>query len=157
MMVLPTVLLTLSALSGAGGIVLSAQSMVDSLNASATTRFVQEQNERNVLRFQACSEKLDKSLEDLGKQRMIISKNFNVFVNAFEKIHNRPEFSTSENVQLPKFDFDEIKNVSIIAEAVMGAALGAVGGSVLAAASTSGKNPGKQSDSPQIGLRLLLG
>lgn len=138
MLILPTVIIALSGISGAGGIALSAKSMVDSFNASATTRYVQEQNEKNVLRFQACSEKLNDSLEDLGKQRMIITKNFSVFVNAFEKIHNRPNFTTSESVQLPEFDFEEIKNVSIVAEAVLGSTLGAIGGSVLAAASTSG-------------------
>lgn len=138
MLILPTVIFALSGISGAGGIALSAKSMVDSFNASATTRYVQEQNEKNVLRFQACSEKLNDSLEDLGKQRMIITKNFSVFVNAFEKIHNRPNFTTSESVQFPEFDFEEIKNVSIVAEAVLGSTLGAIGGSVLAAASTSG-------------------
>lgn len=138
MLVLPTIIFALSGISGASGIALSAKSMVDSFEASATTRYVQEQNEKNILRFQACSEELNQSLEDLGRQRMVITKNFSVFINAFEKIHNKPEFSTSENVQLPKFDFDEIKNVSIVAEAALGSTIGAVGGAVLAAVSTSG-------------------
>lgn len=138
MLLLPTILFTLSGISGAGGLVLSAKSMVDSLDASATTRLIQEQNEKNVLRFQACSENLNKSLEDLGKQRYTITKNFSVFVKAFEQIHNRPDFSTSEDVELPKFDFEEIKSVSIISETILGSTLGAVGGSAMAAASTSG-------------------
>ena len=45
MLVLPTILLTLSGISGAGGITLSVKSFVDSMEASSTNRYVQEQNE----------------------------------------------------------------------------------------------------------------
>ncbi len=138
MLLLPTIILTLSGISGAGGIALSAKSVVDSLNAAAVNRQTQFQNERNILRFQSVSEKLESSMEDLGKQRMVITKNFSAFISAFEKIHNKPEFSQSEDAEFPQFDFDEIKNVSIIADAFLGATLGAVGGSALAAAAASG-------------------
>ena len=138
MLALPVIIITLSSISGAGGIALSAKSMVDSMNASAKNRLTQEQNERNILRFHACSEKLNGMLEDLGRQRMVIAKNFNVFTKAFEKIHNRPEFTRADDITFPMFDFNEIKNVSVLADAFLGAAVGAVGGSVLAAAATSG-------------------
>lgn len=138
MLVLPTIIIALSSISGAGGIALSAKSLVDSMNAAATNRFTQEQNERNVLRFQAVSDKLNSALEDLGKQRMVITKNFSVFINAFERIHNKPEFTHEESVAFPEFDFNEIKNVSIVAADFLGATIGAIGGSALAAAATSG-------------------
>lgn len=138
MLILPTILIVLSGVSGAGGLMLTAKSTVDSLNATAKNRFVQERNERNLLRFDSCSENLDKSLNDLGKQRMVITKNFNVFIDAFEKIHNRPEFSTGENVDFPKFDIKEIRNVSVVAEVTLGMAGGAVIGSSLGAAAASG-------------------
>ena len=93
MFFLPVVILALSGISGAGGVALSAKSVVDSLEASSTNRYVQERNERNLLRFEACSDQLEKAIYSFGKQRVTISKNFNVFINAFEKIHNRPEFS----------------------------------------------------------------
>ena len=138
MLVLPTVLFALSGISGAGGIALSVQSVVDSMQASSTNRHVQERNERNILRFEACSTRLDVSLGELGKQRMIIAKNFNVFINAFEKIHNRPEFSARERTAFPSFNFDEIKNVSVVANVLVGTAGGAVAGSALGAAAASG-------------------
>ena len=138
MIILPVVLLGLSGIGGAGGIALSAKGIVDSLEASATNRYVQEENERNMLRFGACSKQLDEALQRLGKQRMVIAKNFNVFVNAFEKIHNRPEFSTGEDAVFPTFDFDEIKNVSVVADMCLGVASGAVAGSALGAAAASG-------------------
>ena len=78
MLLLPTIIITLSSISGAGGIALSAKSLVDSMSASATNRFTQEQNEKNILRFQAVSEKLNVALEELGKQRMVITKNFDM-------------------------------------------------------------------------------
>ena len=138
MLILPTILLTLSGISGAGGLALTVKSVADSLDASAKNRFVQERNERNLLRFEACSTKLNDALLDLGKQRMVITKNFNVFINAFEKIHNRPEFSMSEDADFPKFDVEEIKNVSVVSEAILGATGGALIGSSLGAAAANG-------------------
>lgn len=138
MLLIPTIIFTLSGISGAGGIALSVKSIADSMQASATNRFVQEQNERNILRFEACSQKLDQALSELGKQRMVIAKNFSVFINAFEKIHNRPEFSQNQDVEFPSFDFDEIKNVSVVANVFVGSTTGAVVGSVLGAAAASG-------------------
>ena len=138
MLILPTILLTLSGISGAGGIALSVKSVVDSMQVASTNRYVQERNERNLLRFEAVSGKLDKAFETLGEQRMVIAKNFRVFINAFEQIHNRPEFSTKENIAFPSFSFDEIKNVSVVANAVVGTAGGAVVGSALGAAAASG-------------------
>lgn len=88
MLLLPTIIGALSGISGAGGLALSVKSVVDSLDASATNRQTQSQNERNILRFQSVSEKLETSLENLGKQRMVVTKNFNVFVRSYEKIHN---------------------------------------------------------------------
>ena len=90
MLVLPTVLFAISGISGAGGIVLQIKSAIDSSDASVTNRMAQEQNEKNLMRFEACSKQLDQSLEALGRQRIVITKNFNIFVDAFEKIHNRP-------------------------------------------------------------------
>jgi len=138
MLVLPTIIIALSSISGTDGITLSDKSLVDSMNAAATNRFTQEQNERNVLRFQAVSDKLNSTLEELGKQRMVITKNFSVFIKAFERIHNKPEFTREESVDFPEFDFNEIKNVSIVAADFLGATVGAIGGSALAAAATSG-------------------
>lgn len=138
MLVLPTIILVLSGVAGTGGIILNVKSVADSLDASAKNRFVQERNERNILRFESCSEKLDKALNDLGKQRMVITKNFKLFIDAFEKIHNRPEFTVNESEAFPQFDIKEIENVSIVAGEVLGMAGGAVIGSSLGAAASSG-------------------
>ena len=138
MLVLPTIILILSGISGTGGILLSAKSVADSLNASATTRAAQERNDRNLLRFQSVSNKLEETMEQLGRQRMVITKNFKAFTEAFEKIHNRPDFINVESGSIPSFRFEEIKSVSVLADQFLGAAAGALGGAALAAAATSG-------------------
>lgn len=138
MIALPVILIAISGISGSGGIALQIGSAIDSIDASATNRMSQERNEKNLARLKACSAQLDRSLKSLGQQRMVITKNFNVFVNAFEKIHNRPEFTSGENIDFPKFDFDEIKNISVVATQLLGSTVGAIGGSVLSTAAATG-------------------
>lgn len=138
MLLLPTICLSLSAISGAGGIALSTKSVVDTLNASVTNRFVQEKNEQMLLRFDAVSQKTETAMNDLGITRMRVTKNFSVFVNAFEKIHNRPSFKDFEHWELPAFNFEEIKNVTVVADLILGSASGAIAGTVLGAAAASG-------------------
>lgn len=120
MITLPAILLTLSGISGAGGLALSVKSTIDSLEVSSKNRFIQDKNEKNVLKFESVSEKLEDALNDLGKQRITISKNFSVFINAFEKIKNKPDFIRVEGDILPEFSFEEIRNVSIVAEMALG-------------------------------------
>lgn len=137
-MLIPILVGTLSAISGGGGIALGAKGAIDLIDASATDRATQMQNKENVLRFEACSEKLTESLENLGRQRMIVTKNFNVFINAFEKIKNRPKFVDRENSEFPIVEFDEIRNVSVEAEVILGTVVGTAVGGALAAAAASG-------------------
>lgn len=139
-LLIPAVIGTLSGISGASGLALSAKGLVDAMNTSAASRQVQERNEKNLLRFEACSKKLEISLQELGEQRMIISKNFNVFIHAFEEIKNPPEFSKREQVELPAFDFEEIKKVAVDASMIAGMAGGAFVGSFCGAAAAAGTN-----------------
>lgn len=138
MLLLPTLLSVFGAITGAGGLTISVKGIADLLDAAATNRAAQEENEERLMRFESVSDNLNLSLESLGKQRMIISKNFKVFASNFEKIHNKPSFSTGEDINLPEFNFDEIKNISVVADSIMGATLGAIGGSVFASAAAAG-------------------
>lgn len=139
-LLIPAVIGTLSGISGASGLVLSIKGVVDSVNTSAASRQVQERNEKNMLRFEACSQKLETSLQELGEQRMIISKNFNVFIHAFEEIHNAPEFSKQEQDEFPTFDFEEIKKVAVEVSVIVGMAGGVCVGSFCGAAAAAGTN-----------------
>lgn len=140
MIVIPAVISVLSAASGTGGLVLSVKGFIDQLDADATTRYVQEQNERNMLRLDEVSKRTDQEFNALGKQRLAISKNFGVFVKCFEKIHNKPEFSSFQDPDLAAFDFAEIESVSVFADLDALTAAGAVVGSVFGAAAAGGTN-----------------
>ena len=64
---------------------------------------VQEQNERNLLRFEEASKRTDQEFNALGKQRLAISKNFAVFVKAFEKqwmTDNKPHGFDVQDIRL---------------------------------------------------------
>ena len=138
MLLLPTILFTISGISGAGGIALSLKNTIDSMDVSCKSRYIKEKHEKNVLRFEACSNKLESELQELGKQRMLISKNFSVFINAFEKIKNKPQFTKKDEEIFPEFDILEIKNSSVVANMALGGAGGAAIGSFLGAAAASG-------------------
>lgn len=140
MIVVPAVITALSAISGTGGLVLSISGLRDQLAADATNRYVQEQNERNLLRFEAVSKRTDEEFSALGKQRLAISRSFGVFVKAFERIHNTPEFSSFQDPGLSAFDFEEIESVAVFADSSTVTAAGAMAGSIFGAAAASGTN-----------------
>lgn len=138
MLVLPTIIIALGSISGAGGIALAAKGAADTIEAGSINRQIQLQNDKNLMRFYSVSDILDGTLKDLGKQRAIISKNFIVFANAYEMIRNRPTFSKVESPDLPKFDFDEVKNVAVLADSFLAAGAGAAAGTFFSALAVSG-------------------
>lgn len=138
MLVLPALVIALSGIGGAGGIAMAAKGAVDTIEASATNRLTQSQNEKNLMRFYSVSDILDDELKDLGKQRAIITKNFKVFADSYERIINKPYFGKIESADFPKFDFDEIKNVAVLADSFLAAGAGAAVGSVFSAIAVSG-------------------
>ncbi len=138
MLVLPALVIALSGIGGAGGIAMAAKGAVDTIEASATNRLTQSQNEKNLMRFYSVSDILDDELKNLGKQRTIITKNFKVFADSFERIRNKPYFGKVESADFPKFDFDEIKNVAVLADSFLAAGAGAAVGSVFSAIAVSG-------------------
>lgn len=140
MIVIPAVITALSAVAGTGGLVLNIRGQIDQASADATIRYVQEQNERDCLRFTSVSERLDSELKALGKQRLAISKNFSTFVKAFEKIHNTPEFTSMQNPNFSAFSFDELASVTVWADSAAITAVGAMAGSVFGAAAAGGVN-----------------
>lgn len=137
-MLVPWTLGTLAAIGiGTGSLVgLGGIIGLDEANDKNTETLIL--HEKNVNRFKASSKKMESCLNDLGKQRLVISKNFKVFAETFEKIKNKPSFSELENQDFPKFDFDEIKNISFTAEACLGAGLGAIGGTAMGAVAAAG-------------------
>lgn len=82
-------------------------------------------------------------MDALGKTELEILHSLDEFSAIFEKIHNRPVFKEykRENITIPTFDPEEIKNVSVGAGVLLGgiggAAMGTAGGFAAAGATTS--------------------
>lgn len=83
------------------------------------------------------------TMDSLGKQELNILASFKQFSAVFEKIHNRPQFAeyTHENVSLPTYNSEKLKEAHIGANILLGglsgAALGTAGGFAAAGATTA--------------------
>jgi hypothetical protein len=76
-------------------------------------------------------------LENLGELNLNIWKNFHRFSIAFEKIKNKPEFSSNSNekISFSRNELEEIKKISITAVDVLSAGVLTVGGTAIACVS----------------------
>lgn len=89
--------------------------------------------------FKESSEHTQLRINQLGKTEVKVIASFKQFTDAFEKIKNRPEFVLHEKENnLPEFDFKEIKQVSVVSKAILGAVGGAAAGSIFGAVASSG-------------------
>lgn len=71
-----------------------------------------------------------KLLDGIGEKEMEILTSFNVFSDLIEKIQNRPQFQTQdlEEFELPKYEIEEIKDISTGAKVLLGGLGGAMAG-----------------------------
>ena len=133
------ILLPIAVAAGAGGLGLGFNGVADLASAKELSVEAEKCNEKNIARFTKAHENCQKQLEELGELEFNVVSYFQYFVDAYEKIVNRPEFSTKDfDVSLPEFDFKEIKTVSVAAKAFLGATVGATTGSIFGAAAASG-------------------
>ncbi len=125
---------------GVGSAVHGAAKMKE---ANDTMKSAQSCHEDNMKKFESKNESTSISMDKLGKLELEILHSFGEFADVFEKIKNRPVFETytKAGVTLPKYDGEEIKNVSIGAGVLLGgiggAGLGAAGGFAAAGATTA--------------------
>lgn len=82
-------------------------------------------------------------MDKLGKTELYILQSFSEFSDVIEKIQNRPQFKeyARDGVELPKYDKEELKQVSVGAGVILGglggAATGTAGGLAAAGVTTS--------------------
>ena len=142
-MPLPFILGAAAAIAGAAGVGSGIHGAVKMKEANDTVKEATERNEKNVAKFEKCSEKTNKKMDELGKLELNILKGFEEFSNTIEKIQNRPQFKefSRDNVSLPKYDKEALTNVSVGASALLGglggAAVGTAGGFAAAGATTA--------------------
>ena len=142
-MPLPLILGVGAAIAGVAGVGSGIHGAVKMKDAKDTMEVAERLHKRNIARFEEESEKTNKVMDKLGEEELRILSSFNDFTKVFEKIHNKPEFKKTniEGVDLPKYDAEKLKEVSIGAGALLGglggAAAGTAGGFAAAGATTA--------------------
>ena len=142
-MPLPLILGGLAAVAGAAGLGAGVHGAVKMKEANDTQKAAQERHNRNLKRFEQESDKTNREMDSLGTLELSILKDFDQFSEAFEKIQNKPEFKdlAHEKFQIPQYDKEKIKEVSIGAGVLLGglgsAAAGTAGGFAAAGATTA--------------------
>lgn len=142
-MPLPIILGVGAAIAGAAGIGSGIHGAAKMKEANDTMKSAENRHHINIKRFEKKSELTNKEMDKLGKLELEILNSFDDFSNTIERIQNRPTFKAynKEGVQLPKYDEEALKNVSVGAGVLLGglggAAVGTAGGFAAAGATTS--------------------
>lgn len=142
-MPLPVILGGLAAAAAAGGAVGGVKGAGKMVKANRTMKDAKKRHEENLKAFEQQNVSTCKDMDALGEAELKILKGFEDFSFTFEKIKNRPTFAAydKDDVQIPEYDGEKLKNVSIGAGVLLGglggAALGTAGGFAAAGATTS--------------------
>lgn len=142
-MPLPLILGIGALAAGAVGIK-SALEGVDTMQKSKERmEQIEKEHKDNIDGFEQCNKETAEKMDSLAIYEFEILESFELFSDLIEKIQNRPEFQAynKEGVELPKYDANHLKDVSIGAAVLLGglsgAALGTAGGFAAAGATTS--------------------
>lgn len=131
---------TVAAIGGVGSGIHGASKMKE---ANDTMKSADSRHKKNIARFDETSEETNKAMDELGALELEILHSFDDFSNTIEKIQNRPQFKEykKEGVEIPKYDKEALKKVSVGAGVLLGglggAAVGTAGGFAAAGATTS--------------------
>lgn len=142
-MPLPLILGIGAAIAGVTGVGTGIHGAVKMKEANDMMKAANSRHEENIKKFEAASEKTNKAMDKLGKMELYILQSFSEFSDVIEKIQNRPQFKeyTRDGVELPKYDKEELKQVSVGAGIILGglggAATGTAGGLAAAGVTTS--------------------
>lgn len=132
-----------AAIAGAAGVGTGIHGAVKMKEANDTMNTAKKRHEANIAKFKQKNTKTTKAMDQLGKLELDILHSFGDFSDIFEKIQNRPTFNhyRKNGVNLPTYDGEKIKEVSVGAGVLLGglggAGLGAAGGFAAAGATTA--------------------
>lgn len=142
-MPLPLILGIGAAIAGVTGVGTGIHGAVKMKEANDMMKAANSRHEENIKKFEAASEKTNKAMDKLGKMELYILQSFSEFSDVIEKIQNRPQFKeyARDGVELPKYDKEELKQVSVGAGIILGglggAATGTAGGLAAEGVTTS--------------------
>lgn len=142
-MPLPFILGGIAVAAGTAGVGTAIHGAKKMKDANDTMQSTNRRHERGMERLERQNQLTTKDMDNLGMLELEILHSFSEFSDVFEQIKNRPNFETySKNgVELPKYEGEKIKDVSIGAGVLLGglggAGLGAAGGFAAAGATTA--------------------
>ncbi len=129
-MPLPLILGVGAAIAGITGVGSGVHGAVKMKEAKDTMKSAEQRHQENQLKLEKKYEITSQYMEDLGKQELGILSSFNEFSELFEKIKNRPQFKEYEkdDIRIPEYDKEELKEISSGASAALGSAVAGVAG-----------------------------
>lgn len=142
-MPLPIILGVGAALAGITGVAKGVKGAMDVKDANDTLKAAERLHKQHIKTFEEKSEETNRVMDKLGEKELEIIKGFDVFSDTIEKIQNRPQFRkySRDGVELPEYNKEDLKQVSIGAGVLLGglggAAVGTAGGFAAAGATTS--------------------
>lgn len=142
-MPLPLILGIGAAIAGAAGVASGVSGAAKMKEANDTMKSADSRHKRNIARFEEQSKITSSDMDDLGKKELEILNSFEKFTEVFEKIQGRPQFKTynKDGINIPEYNSEELKKVSIGAGVLLGgiggAAVGTAGGFAAAGATTA--------------------
>lgn len=142
-MPLPFIIGGIALAAGAAGVKSGISGGAKIKDAKETMDLAKNMQARAEEKFEEKNKSTLRLMDSIGKEELDVLSSFEKFSDIIEKIQNRPEFkSYSQNgVTLPKYEAEEIRNVSVGASVLLGsiggAALGSVGGVAAAGATTT--------------------
>lgn len=142
-MPLPLFLAIGAGVAAAAGVGTAVSGAVKMKKASDTLKSAQERQKASMANLERRNKTTCTTMDVLGKYELSILESFADFSNTFEKIKNRPTFEkySKDGVELPQYDGEQLKEVSVGAGVLLGglggAALGTAGGFAAAGATTA--------------------
>lgn len=140
---IPIAVKGVAAVAGAVGVGTAVHGAAKMKNANDTMEAAKHIHEKSIKKFENKNTSTSKDMDKLGKLELEILHSFSEFSDVFEQIKNRPTFATytKNGVTLPKYDGEQLKEVSVGAGVLLGglggAGLGAAGGFAAAGATTA--------------------
>lgn len=129
-----------AAVAGVGSGIHGAAKMKE---ASDTMKATDYRHKKNIACFEQQRDATTADMDNLGKRELEILGSFEKFTRVFEKIQSKPQFKTynKDGVNIPEYNAEELKQVSIGAGILLGgiggAAVGTAGGFAAAGATTA--------------------
>ena len=142
-MPLPIILGVGAAIAGVVGVGSGISGASKMKEANDTMKNAEERHKRNNEKLERCNKATNEEMDKLGILELNILNGFDKFADMIEQIQNRPKFKDIriEGVELPKYNKEELQEVSVGAGVLLGglggAAAGTAGGFAAAGATTS--------------------